>query len=128
MAAIDDFNASVNKFIKTIPERANDIKTAVALRLLERIVDMTPVDTGRARGNWTVSVDSPRLDATKRKTKSGSSAVMAGAAVIATVTGGQSIWINNNLPYIERLENGYSNQAPAGMLSVSLAEVGSSFQ
>jgi len=32
------------------------------------------------------------------------------------------ITIYNNLEYIEALENGHSQQAPAGMVAVSLAE------
>ena len=32
-----------------------------------------------------------------------------------------TITVQNNLPYIDRLENGYSKQAPAGMVSVTLA-------
>ena len=30
--------------------------------------------------------------------------------------------IYNNLPYIERLENGWSNQAPTGMIALSFKE------
>ena len=33
------------------------------------------------------------------------------------------IYIQNNLPYANRLENGWSNQAPAGMVALTIAEV-----
>jgi hypothetical protein len=33
------------------------------------------------------------------------------------------IWIYNNLPYIERLEFGHSQQAPLGMVRISIAEI-----
>ena len=35
---------------------------------------------------------------------------------------GDDIWISNNLPYIEALEEGHSQQAPHGMVALSLAE------
>lgn len=33
------------------------------------------------------------------------------------------IYIANGLPYILRLENGWSKQAPAGMVAITLAEL-----
>jgi hypothetical protein len=32
-------------------------------------------------------------------------------------------YIQNNLPYAQRLEDGWSKQAPAGMVALSLAEL-----
>ncbi len=37
-------------------------------------------------------------------------------AVLATKKPGQKIYITNNLPYIRRLNDGYSKQAPAGFV------------
>ena len=37
--------------------------------------------------------------------------------------GEKVIFITNNLPYINALENGHSDQAPSGMLAVTLNEV-----
>lgn len=36
---------------------------------------------------------------------------------------GNIYWLSNNLPYIERLEYGYSKQTPAGMVRLSIEEV-----
>ena len=33
------------------------------------------------------------------------------------------VWITNNVPYIEELENGSSSKAPEGMLAVTFAEL-----
>tara|TARA_R110002096_G_scaffold434027_2_gene654501 strand:+ start:188 stop:577 length:390 start_codon:yes stop_codon:yes gene_type:complete len=126
-ASTTDFNAQVNKFIDTIPDRANDIKVKLGLQLLERIVAMTPVDSGRARGNWQVSIDEPVANVIALKSKNGNAAISAGSQTILNTVTGQSIWISNNLPYIERLEQGWSGQAPFGMIAGALAEVGSQF-
>ena len=42
------------------------------------------------------------------------------AAFLAVKAGGVE-YITNNLPYAERLEYGYSQQAPAGMVRVTAA-------
>ena len=100
--------------------------------LYSSIVKKTPVDTGRARGNWNISVGSPDLttsDTTDPKFKQPKS-IPAGAD-------DQPIYICNNLPYIRKLEfgeypnppkkdggktvNGFSRQAPHGMVGVTVA-------
>lgn len=70
------------------------------------LVQQTPVDTGRARSNWLPSINTPRNDT-----------VEAGAKpdilpVISSYKIDETICIANNLPYIERLNNGWSQQAP----------------
>jgi hypothetical protein len=48
-------------------------------------------------------------------------AIATGAAEIAAVsTPYQTIWLFNNVPYIEALEMGHSKQAPAGMLKIAI--------
>ena len=122
------FNSKINKFTKErVPEEVNLIKKKIGMQLLDRIVMMTPVLTGRARGNWQTSIDDPVSSVLDTTSKSGQTSINKGVRVIERVTSGQSIWICNNLPYIMRLEHGWSQQAPAGMLSVALAEVGSQF-
>jgi len=124
---LKEFNAKVGRFTsRLLPEQIQLVKQKVALQLLERIVNMTPVDTGRARSNWQVTLDE-RSTSVTGPIVSAAQTINTGAAVIAAVSGGQSIWIANNLPYIEPLENGHSSQAPAGMIAVALAEVGSQF-
>src|SRR5688572_24832833 len=42
---------------------------------------------------------------------------------VVAVQHGEAIIISNNLPYIVKLEHGHSQQAPAGVVAVSIAEV-----
>lgn len=79
---------------------------------------------GRFRGNWQVSFDTAitgnvdRIDPKSNETRD------AGAALIQTFTTEVgTIWMMNNLPYGPRLEyEGWSSQAPAGMVQVSVTE------
>lgn len=41
----------------------------------------------------------------------------------SAIDGSQQIFILNNVEYIEALEEGHSQQAPAGMVRISIAEV-----
>lgn len=92
----------------------------VALAVDQAIVMETPVDTGRARMNWIVTVTSPTGDV--RPTPSSPSegaqdALSKGAGTVGGYTLSQgTIFIQNNLPYIKRLDEGWSKQKPNGFV------------
>ena len=93
--------------------------------LYRRIAERTPVDTGRAKANWAISTVQAEPD---RNDPDGYSFNEINSIIASEVSGFSFelsdgvVWINNNLEYIESLENGTSKQAPAGMVMVSLAE------
>lgn len=90
---------------------------AVGIELLGRIVRATPVDTGRARGNWNVSIG--REDPTTNDERRAAEALEEGNRVINEVklgTRGDRVFITNGLPYIGPLNDGHSKQAPKGYL------------
>ena len=94
----------------------------------------TPVDTGRARSNWVVSIGVPRTDAPKSakgprggqgrrgvKTDATNEALEDGrATILGYKLGKGGIFISNNVPYIGRLDAGSSAQAPQGMTSAAI--------
>jgi len=79
---------------------------------------------GRFRGNWQVSFNTAITENIERIDPKGSASKSAGAALIQTFTAEVgTIWMMNNLPYGPRLEyEGWSSQAPAGMVQVSVTE------
>jgi len=92
-----------------------------ALLADQAVVNATPVDTGRARSNWIVNFDSPSAvvrEALAEGPAAGSAAIAEAAAKIAVYNGdvNREIHLTNNLPYIGRLNDGYSAQAPAGFV------------
>lgn len=96
----------------------------IALDLDTRIVLSTPVDTGRARGNWFPSINTPSNAVNPTASdRSGSGAINAAAGLIGRAEIGTVIWFTNNLPYILPLENGWSGQAPTGMVDINLNAV-----
>lgn len=117
------FNFDVSKFVDKTSKTADAEVRKICLDLLTGIVLKTPVDTGRARGNWFTSIGSPTAKVTVSTDPSGSSTISSGLSAISKATG-NVLWITNNLPYIYRLEfEGWSKQAPAGMVRVTINDI-----
>lgn len=97
----------------------------VSFQVLKGVIFRTPVDTGRARGGWLVTVGSPTKDESDQGTdRTGNTTLAKGTAVIASAKEFKKIFIDNNVNYIEFLEDGSSAQAPAGIVGPTLDEVG----
>jgi len=99
-----------------------DIDIAVrrsTIKLFESVVNLSPVDTGRFRGNWfpshgvilkQVEEGAQAGDSTKRLDR------------IYTFPVGGTVYLSNSLPYAMRLEHGWSKQAPTGMVRKSAVQ------
>lgn len=80
-------------------------------KAFNQVITSTPFDTGQARRSWLMgdnndgSVGATQLNITER---------------MVPAVGG-SVLLYSNLPYIERLEDGSSNQAPNGMVKTTVA-------
>lgn len=105
-----------------ISARLEKYGRALGLEALGRLVQKTPVDTGHARGNWFTAEDKAPLSQIEGRTES--EARTEGAAVIANFNiNDHNLHLTNNVPYIERLENGWSQQAPQGMAKRTVQEL-----
>lgn len=121
-----EFSVQIDVAFEGMMENLRMVVRAIALEALKRIVNRTPVDSGRARMNWNVSIGGDAFQVTTDVDPSGSIAISRGSQVIATYdqqAGFPVITIYNNLPYIHRLETGYSGQAPQGMVAITAAEL-----
>lgn len=113
--------SDLSKFTLETLNRADKERRAICSEVLTSVVMMTPVDTGRARGNWQVSANTAKYSEIDRTSKNWSSVVANELQNIGKL--GDTVHITNNLPYIERLEYGYSGQAPEGMVRKTLARI-----
>ena len=123
-----DFANRMRKRGVKLPERADQTVRLVALAADRTLVLNTPVDTGRARANWQASLGSPAagtVDAAPGKRGSVAQATAQAQAVIADYKGGPgaAIFLTNNLPYIVPLNNGSSQQQPAGFVERAIYKV-----
>lgn len=96
---------------------------SAAIALDNEVVSRTPVDTGRAKGNWIVSIGQPsrKRIAIGGGDAAGQVAMDQGRSVISKWKLGMgSIFVTNNLSYIQPLDNGSSQQAVGGMTSFGI--------
>lgn len=107
------FAEDVRRFAVKAGESSDSIVRAVTLSLFNGIIRDTPVDTGRARGNWQTTVGGPARGEIERN---GASAAIAEVEAKTPKGAGQETYLANDLPYIEELEKGSSKQAPEGMV------------
>lgn len=94
----------------------------ISLELFSRVILRSPVDTGRFRGNWQVQIGSVPNGTLSLEDKSGQATISKATASAAGVEAGDIIYLVNNLPYANKLEQGHSTQAPAGMVALSVQE------
>ena len=107
--------------------QVDTVRKKVALEIFTQVVQKTPVDTGRARGNWQISVGTDstgKLDRDDKKAKGSKPSFLSDeASKLGGCKGDETIYISNNLPYIKNLEYGSSKQAPNGMVGITMANV-----
>ena len=115
-------------FVGQVEEDVGKRLRFISLQLLNEIVQRSPVDTGRFRANNQVSIGSPEYSVTDATDKSGGATLQQGSAVIAQGKPFSVIYIQNNLPYAEALEDGHSQQAPSGIYAVSFHGVAQAYK
>jgi hypothetical protein len=110
------FDKDLVNFSKRTGVELDKTVRKIALELYDGITAKTPVDTGRAKGNWNMSVG-------KKNTKVNVMAKGKQGVSLKKGDGEKPIYITNSLPYINTLENGSSKQASAGMVDITVNEV-----
>ena len=116
------FAQQVALFAEKTGATMDETGRAIALELFSSIIKDTPVDSGRARGNWQTSIGTPKDG---QVTRDGEGPALAEVASETAKFGmGKLVWLSNNLPYIYRLEYlGWSKQAPYGMARKNVARI-----
>jgi hypothetical protein len=143
------FQIAVKKFTDQTEKRINATVRWLCLEISRRVILKTPVDTGRARGSWTPAMNAMATGGGQID-KSGGATLGAVSGVVAGYKPGDTFYLMSNLPYIGVLEygqypdppargswvkkagkkgswvvkssGGFSKQAPAGMVRITLAE------
>lgn len=134
------FSKGIENWGKKKMKKVKNLKKTYAFFLYSEVVKRTPVDTGRARANWNVSLGKMDTSTTESTDK------RVNLSDIKESSGDESYYISNNLPYIKTLEyggypkdskgswdkktkrrvkksqNGYSKQAPKGMVGITVAD------
>ena len=116
------FALQVGAWADKARNNAEVVTRKVVMEIVTRVVQRTPVDTGRARANWQTTFGAPGVAVLDQADKTGAGAIGRGVNVAGRFPMGATVWISNALPYAAKLEYGWSKQAPAGMVRVTVAE------
>jgi hypothetical protein len=116
------FENQMKAFVELTGKAAMDSFRGTCIDISSSIIDMTPMDSGRAKNNWFPNINMFTSGTTEEVDKNGDKAKAKASSVASTIKMGQTFTLTNNLDYIERLEYGWSSQArgPDGMVRQTL--------
>lgn len=117
---VRQLTTELSKFTKDMPEEivVSNLRF-IAREVATRVIPRTPIDTGRARHNWRLTFGAPAVG--ELRIPDPVSAALNSIKLIRNPY--QGVFFSNNVPYIGFLEDGWSKQAPSGMLKITLQEV-----
>lgn len=116
---------------------AGKFEAEIVINTVAELAKNTPVDVGTARSNWIVTLGRAALNTRAAfspfssrhrggdggsigETRNQAGVVWSASSAIGANKNGQDIYISNNLPYIQRLNEGWSDQAPAGFIQAAV--------
>ncbi|MFW1765914.1 hypothetical protein ACG9X2_10690 [Acinetobacter bereziniae] len=102
----------------------------ISAEMLQGVIVRSPVDQGAFRGNHKVSVNNPDTTSDKNlKDTQGNKTLLSESEKLKQLKLGDTVYIQNNLPYAVRLENGHSEkQAPLGIYGLTFLSVSSKYK
>jgi len=115
------FALSIAEFVEKSKQAIDSTIREVVIEIGNSVIRMSPVDTGRFRGNWQFSIDAPAAGTLSTLDPTGGQASARLAADSILLKAGHTFFVVNNLPYAIPLEYGHSDQAPGGMVRITLA-------
>jgi len=122
--------ASLRKFQHKLKGRQDALVRAVAYELAREVIvggdysPGTPVDTGFARSSWYVRLGAGTMlgrTITPGAVPGGDSALAEASVLLLGAKAGESVFLLNDTEYILPLEYGHSQQAPHGMVRITVA-------
>lgn len=131
MASLGEFSKRIGNIAIAVEANTETAVRKAALAADASVVLATPVDTGRARSNWLVEIDAPAAGIRQpyspgQKLGTGETANLnaaleqAAGKVAQYKVGNSEIHITNNLPYIQKLNQGSSKQAPENFVEIAV--------
>lgn len=124
---ISQFNTELDKASDKIHGDFKKFHRQVCLEVLTRIVYRTPVDEGRARGNWQVEFGNPTsgvLEVSGSEDAMADLSISKGITKLSDIPQFSLVHITNNVEYIFYLE--YVRTSPQhaeGMVEITLTEL-----
>lgn len=123
-----------SQFTLQILRDGSELQRKIAAAMLRGVIMGSPVDQGAFRSNHRVTLGTQSykiFQGNGNKSPKGTldqDTFMLGANEILKVKLGSRLFIQNNLPYSIRLENGWSDQAGLGIYAITFQSVTSKYK
>ena len=115
-------------FALDVVKNADDHLKKIVGETLQQVIVRSPVMDGEFRASHKVTLDRPQGMYEKGFDLSGGATLAEGLKVASTAKIGGLVYIQSLSPYGTRLENGWSQQAPSGVYSLSFQSVVSKYK
>lgn len=119
--AVSGFNAE--DIARNIMRELKLVREQLGVVFIQDIVPRTPVDTGHARRNWQVNWGVPNFNELPGVDRAGANTVQNGLSKIRAGRDRNAflpLVIENNVPYIDKLNQGSSKQAPPMFIDLAI--------
>lgn len=119
---IKSFDAALGRYAKErVPAIQRGRLTVIALEGARQLTQLTPVDTGRAKGNWQMTLGRPasgEIERLDRSPKGSAGVALQGETMhrLKDWKPGQWVWYHNGVPYITVLNDGTDSRVAHMML------------
>lgn len=115
------FGKEVESFALQFQDANEKTVRGTTIKLMDAIVESSPVDEGRFRANWFISYgDTEKVTGSKDKSDKGEKTKVRLENKILSQKKWDRFTLTNNLPYSLPLEYGYSDQARRGMVRINV--------
>lgn len=115
------FTQDVRNFAKQTEKDVHEVYTLAAEKYASEVIRKTPVDQGFAKGSWSVGINGDPKIFRERPDPVGNFTVTRAIQAIARSKPGDFIRLATNIPYMTRLEYGWSKQQPNGWIRAATA-------
>jgi hypothetical protein len=116
------FLGEIEAFNQSLLNAVDQVRREAFANFAEEVIDRTPVDTGAAANSWVVGIGEPArspvppiLDPSRA---TGKANMRAAIDALPPLHPGD-LALSSDLPYMQRLEEGWSQQAPTGMVRLA---------
>lgn len=116
---IRQFDAKLRKRQEAVVPAISDRQRLVAIEGLRTAVRLSPVLTGQFKGSWRLS-DAPNVRWDPVPDPSGDATVARGIRAVQNMRDFGIVYLVNPAPYGRDIEGGSSDQAPHGVLALTI--------
>lgn len=130
------FAVDLQRFVEKTKDRADEAVGGIVIGIASRLDERSPVGDatywisppprgyvgGHFRANWQLGVDTIPSNEIPGVDPSGEATLGRIVAAVPDDAAGKVYYLANNVPYARRLEEGWSRQAPQGLVGITVVE------